>query len=418
MERNVSLPSAYSTISPVSFYPDKVTLNYQFENSFSAKQLSGCLFQNGFKSRATNAWSGKIYFRAAPKRRRLSYSLRVTHPRYGAPLNFYLDLNVLREVRALAYDPVGEIPTTAKDGNFIPAHLVQPDNRWAWQLMDDLHCQGFAAVSDLIDYIHAERPQADPPHCSHISVSSIEAAVDFCAINPRHLVKAYSSAFGALLSDNEHREYPSRAIRTQRPEANWMVHGFIANDDRIKMYAKTNRRVRWEYSFEKRAFARLKISRSLDGEERTFAAIFSRCAIQASRVLSALRARAQPIFNINQQHTPMDLVARLAACTRDQSTLRELLDCLIYTDKVDHSLFNRGLVDRLRKRGVLQPSLALGYSCVPLSYIRALNKLRRAQHEFFSTKLLHTNAKHSVIGRPSNRRPATIRNNATAHRAR
>lgn len=411
----MSLPSAYSTISPISFYPDKVTLNYQFENSFSSKQLARCLYQNGFRTWGESAWTGRIYLRVGSSRPRLHYPLRISRPRRSAPLNFYLDLNILSEAHALSPDRLNETPTVEDETNFIPAHLVQSDNRVFWNLMDDLVAQGLEALSGVIDYIQQERPEAAAPYCSHISVASIEAAVDFHAPNPRHLVRAYSRAFGALLRDNEYREYSSRAIRTVRPEANWMVHGFIANDDRIKMYAKTDRRVRWEYSFGRRAFDRLNISRSLAGDERTFAAIFSLCAKQAAQTLSALQARTRPVFNINRQCTPMDFVSKLAACTRDPSTLRELLDCLIYNDKVDHSLFSPGLIRRLKERGLLQRSIVLGYSCVTDDYIRALNKLRQAQHNFFSTKLLQTIANHSVIDRPVSRRSAIKRGSAAAH---
>jgi len=223
------------------------------------------------------------------------------------------------------------------------------------------------------------------------------------------MVHTYSPAFGALLRDVERREYLGKANRVERPEADWMVHGFIADGDRIKMYAKTNQRVRWEYRFEKRAFDRLRIARSLTEDSIPFAAVFMRCAEQASQTFAAIRARTRQVFNINQQHTPMDFVSRLAFCTRDQARLRELLDCLVYTDKVDHSLFSRGVVDRLRQRGLLQSSLARGYSCVPPEYIRALNALRRAHHAYFSTKLLQPIAKHFVIPRPSTERALSSR---------
>lgn len=385
MEKKVSLPSAYSYIAPMSFYPDKVTVNYQIEHSFSRDQLDRCLYHNGITKRGDNAWTGHIYLRVAASRPRLPYALRVSRARYSAPLNFYLDLNVLREVHALASNPNGEATTEADAINFLPRHLVQADNRWAWSLMDNLIDQGFNATSEVVEDIQRERPHAQAPSCSHISVSSIEATVDIYAPNPRHLVRAYSPAFGALLRENQHREY--QPLRIVSPEANWMVHGFIADGDRIKMYAKTNRRVRWEYRFAQGAFRRLGIARALN-DERTFAAIFERCAQQAASTLSALRARTRRVFNLHQRHTPIDLISAFAGSVRDASVLHELLDCLIYTQKVDHSLFSRGLVRRLRERGVLQPSLAHGYSCVSAEYVRALDKLARAQRGYFSYSLL------------------------------
>lgn len=386
----MSLPSAYATISPVSFYPDKVTLNYQFENSFSQRQLSRCLYQNGFRNRDENAWAGAVHLRVGPARPRLLYPLHISRPRHSAPLNLYLHLNILREVYALATDRFRETPTVEGDTNFVPAHLVQPDNRWLWRLMDDLITQGLDAVSGLVAYIHDDTPRANAPRCSHVSVASIEAAIDFQALNPRHLVRTYSRPFGALLRDVEHREYLNAANRIVRPEADWMVHGFIANDDRIKVYAKTNRRVRWEYRFGSGAFDRLNVRRSLASGEASFAAIFAHCADQASQTFSALRARTPCVFNINRQCTPIRLLSKLAGCTRDEAALCELLDCLVYTDKIDHSLFARGLIARLRRRGLLQPSLARGFSCISLDYIRALEKLRRAQQDYFTTRLLRS----------------------------
>lgn len=381
----MSLPSAYSHIAPMSFYPDKVSVNYQIENSFSRAQIDRCLYHNGITKRGENAWAGSIVFRVATGRPRLRYALRISRPRNSAPLNFYLDLNVLREVHAFSRNPDREATTVAKADNFLPSHLVQVDNRWAWSLMDSLIGQGLDAISTVVDDIQRERPHAEAPTCSHISVSSIEATVDIRAPNPRHLVRTYSPAFGALLRENQHREY--LPLRTVSPEANWMVHGFIADGDRIKMYAKTDHRVRWEYQFREGAFRRLGIARAVD-DDRTFAAIFERCAHHAAGTLSVLRARTQRIFNLHQRRTPIDLVSGLAGCVRDASVLRELLDCLIYTQKVDHSLFSRGLVRRLRERGLLQPSLAHGYSCVSAEYIRALDRLARAHRGFFTTNLL------------------------------
>lgn len=396
----MTLPRANSIITPVSFYPDKVTLNYQFEHSFPTPLLTRCFFRNGLNSRGLNAWSGHIALTSSPTRRPLLFPLRVSRPNFRAPLNCYLDLNVLRDVRRRTSDPNGEIPTVANADNLIPANLVQQDNRWAWTRLDDLRQSGLQRLNDIFKYIHEESPSSPAPHCSHVSVSSVEVTIDFGTANPRHMVREYSPAFGALLRNVERREYLGSAIRVERPEADWMVHGFIANGDRLKMYAKTNQRVRWEYRFERQAFDRLGIPRSLSSEGSTFAAIFLRCAAQASRTFAAIRARTRPVFNINQQHTPMDFVSRLATCIRDPDSLRELLDCLIYTDKVDHSLFKRGLVERLRRRNLLQPSLARGYSCVPLGYIRALNALRRAQHGFFSTRLLQPIANHAILPRP------------------
>jgi hypothetical protein len=409
MEGKVTLPRAYSVITPVSFFPDKVTLNFQFVNYFTTPLLTRCFYRNGLRSRGPLAWSGRIALSTTSNRRPLFHALRVTRPNFRAPLNFYLDLNVLREVHAHTRTANEEAPTVAAETNFIPAHLVQRDNRWTWELMDVLRQRGLERLSDIMNYIHAEQPSVPTPYCSHISVSSIEAAVDFGAVNPRHMVTTYSSAFGALLRNVEHLEYARAAIRVVRPEANWMVHGFIARGDRIKMYAKTNLRVRWEYRFEKSAFDRLNISRSLADDDRTFATVFSRCAEQASTTFSALNVRTKPVFNINQPHTPMDLLSNFAACTRDPATLRELFDCLVYSDKVDHSRFNRAFIERLRTRGLLQPSLARGFSCVPPVYIRALNSLRRTQYNFFSTKLLQSVAEHKVLPRPAMRSVTTRR---------
>lgn len=381
----MSLPSAYSHITAMSFYPDKVTVNYQFENSFSYNQLARGLYHNGLRTRGQNAWAGSINFRVGAGRPRLPYALRISRPRHSAPLNFYLDLNVLREVHALTRNRDGEATTVREAANFLPAHFVQTNNQWAWSLMDSLIDQGLTAVSAVVEDIHRERSHADAPTCSHISVASIEAAVDIHAPNPRHLVRTYSPAFGALLRENEHREYAR--LRTVSPEANWMVHGFIGNGDRIKMYAKTDRRVRWEYQFREGAFRRLGIARTLDGE-CTFASIFARCAHQAASTLGALRGRTRRVFNIHQRRSPADLIAALAGSIRDRTVLRELLDCLIYTQKVDHSLFERGLVRRLRERGLLQPSLVQGYSCISAEYVRALDRLARAQRSFFSFNLL------------------------------
>ncbi len=411
----MTLPRANSVITPVSFYPDKVTLNYQFEHSFNTRLLTRCFYHNGLTVRGENAWSGSISLTAAQNQLPVLCSLRISRPNYRAPLNCYLDLNVLREVHRHARDPNNETPTVQDALNFIPAHLIQPDNRWAWALLDDLRRNGLERLSSIFAHVHQEAPSAPAPRCSHISVSSIEAAVDFCTPNPRRMVHAYSPAFGALLRDVERREYQSNAIRVERPECDWMVHGFIANGDRIKMYAKTDQRVRWEYRFERRAFDRLSIPRSLSSEGNPFTAIFQRCAEHASQTFSAIRNRTRQVFNINEHHTPMDFVSRLASCTRDQASLRELLDCLLYTDRVDHSRFTRGVVERLRRRGLLESSLARGYSCVPPDYIRALNMLRRGQHEFFSTRLLQPVANHSVLPRPSPRRTAVSRVSATNH---
>jgi len=180
-----------------------------------------------------------------------------------------------------------------------------------------------------------------------------------------------------------------------------LVHGFLATGERIKAYVKTNKRVRFEYRFYPNGFARLEISRGLSVEQPDFSMLFSQCASQSHRVFMALRDRLRCAVNINSRHTPIDLICLLTSCTRQPNVLREILDCLIRTDKVQNRLFDRQLVKLLRARGLLQPSLARGFSCVTPQHVRALRELRLGQHSYFTSRLLQGLAKPRPIARLS-----------------
>lgn len=382
----MALPQVYAAVSPLEFYPDKLTVNLQYSVSLGFRDLDKGFRSNGFRLR-NGQWTYDLNLNGQLGYGRRGFTARIHRPRFGAPLSCYIDINPLRAMNEHLGSAPYEWSTIPHSNNWLPASFIGRDNRQVWRLCHEYVAAARTIISDIISdiQIQAKAPHLPRPTFMHASVHTVESTIDFYASNPRQLVVDFMPAFSALLKENEQRQY--RPTQVISPEPGLMIHGFVNDATRIKMYCRTNRRVRFEVQFRPDTFEHFNIDRAISGEEQRFEALFDRCAVETHRLFQTIRARTALSLNINAARTPIDLIVALASATRRPEIMRELLDCLLRTGSVRNSLYDHKLVATLRKRGLLEFSLAHGFSCISSQYGYAAALLANAQEDYFTREL-------------------------------
>lgn len=384
----MALPDAYAPITPLAFYPDKVTINLQYSVRLNHRHLTNGLRSNGFRL-SKGVWTNRVNLQGSSGYGRKGFPLRINRPHFGAPLSCFIDINPLRVMNEHHAGEADELSSIPEGTNWLPSSLVSGDCRQVGALCHWYVGIARAAISEIISdiQVQAGAGHLPPPTCTHVSVHTVECTIDFQARNPRQLVVDFMPAFSALLRDDEQLEY--RAAQVIRPAANLMIHGFVNSATRLKMYCRTNRRVRFETQFRPDTFDRLNLSRELSETGQTFETLFGGCATEACKLYVALRSRTSRSLNINASRTPIDLIVGLASSTRQPELMREMLDCILRTGSVQNTLYDRKLAGRLKKLGLLEPSLVHGFSCVASPYGYAAALLANAQEDYFTAKLRH-----------------------------
>lgn len=382
----MALPQLYAPITPQAFYPDKLTINLQFSVRLGHTALDNGFRANGFRL-SNRAWTYDLNLHGQLGYGQRGFTARINRPRFAAPLNCFIDLNPLRALHEHHGGDPDECSSIPDGTNWLQSNLISDDCRQVWDLCDLYVGAARTVVTQIIADIQVQAGAGHLPEpvCTHTSAHTVECAIDFYAYNPRQAVVDFMPAFSALLKDNEQREY--RAVQVIRPAADLMIHGFVNKPTRIKMYCRTNRRVRFETQFRPDTFDHCGLSRQISDTGQSFGDLFGACAAHAHSLLLALRARSTRSLNLNSSRTPIDLIVALASATRRPELLREVLDCVFRTGSIQNSLYDDKFIGALKKRGLLEPARAHGFSCVASQYGQSAALLANAQEDYFPRKL-------------------------------
>lgn len=382
----MALPELYGLITPIAFYPDKVTVNFQYSVHLHWRSLDNGLRANGFRL-SRNEWKYELNVTGPSGYGRRGIPTRISRPRFGAPLNCYVDINALRIINQHVGDNLYEMSAIPGSDNWLPSRTITDDCRGVWAICGAYIDAAREAIAAIISDIQSQAGASHLPEPTpmHTTVHTAECAIDFYAYNPRQVVTDFMPSFAALLQDSEQSYY--RAPNVVHPGANLMVHGFVTSATRLKMYCRTNRRVRFEVCFRPDTFAHFEIPRALSQGGQSFDALFGRCAEEAARLFIALRQRTRRSLNIASTHTPLDLIIALTGASRREELLREVLDVLLRTGSVRNAQYDHKFIRSLKRKEILEASLVHGHSCIAAPYGYAAALLANAQEDYFTSKL-------------------------------
>lgn len=90
---------------------------------------------------------------------------------------------------------------------------------------------------------------------------------------------------------------------------------------------------------------------------------------------------------MNSARTPIDFMIALTGASRRQELVREVLDILLRTGSIRNSQYDSKFIGSLKKKGLLERSLAHGHSCIAAPYGYAAALLANAQEDYFTSRL-------------------------------
>lgn len=371
-EAEMPLPDTNELIHPTDTYPDRIRLNYQYQlPPMGLLQFRDHLTQNFGFQRIQNTGQVRAHVECAFLDTGLS--VRISRPNASAPMNVYVDLNVLSYLHAQREDYENE---RAINGtlNWLHPDEISRDNCDIWGVAAQMVMAVEQSLFQLADRIARSLNQNGHAGLDGITVSLIEVAVDFAAADPGGLVRMLRPEFARRFRHTVANNYGGTAQGYEEIEGDrYQIAGFAGRGERYKLYEKTNRRVRLECELDRRALRRHQISRSIT---RGYASDFSDLFVL---VAESVVPNFRQVLNLAHTLDPpsrcgIDLVA--AICNRVRTTDRasEFLAHLVRHGRVTSNL-NRQLINRLHTNGVLERVSRGIYSVTP-TYRAALEALR------------------------------------------
>ncbi len=411
------LPSIDSPISQYSLFPDRLELTFPYHSPISRDALYSALRARRFKFRREKGhWAGDVSYGLplarmphAPRRvlvRPQLLSVAVSRKNQEQPIYLSVSINPLRELRHFMGTVRDERACIREEDNWFPAQYASLDMRDVWRFTDELIAVVFGTVTAFLNEIHEAAGMACEADVNSAVIRSLEIALDLAAANPRQLVIEMAHVFDAQFKHVEHRLFRSSATLVQAPGAAWMLSGYRAANQRYKVYAKTDRRVRFECQMSRRAICdAVDISPRILNTPNAFFELFGTIAKYCIPSFTALHRAPRTIHNLNSKHTVFDLIARLAGAFRSEQKFREFLDVLLRTGRIKNSHYDQAVKKLKGEPAVLVDALTSGHSTISPAYLRAAWQIAGSQTAFSvaSPRRRHGRLPSIRVSRPSPR---------------
>lgn len=361
------LPDTHTQLTPLDLYPDRMKLCFQFE----------CHATSAAFATARRQLSHPL-IRSLPKRWYMvdigngiaPFHCQLNRAREGAPITLYVDVNPLRYLHHRAINYGGERAHDPDRDNWLHPSDVSRSNQIVRRATEEI-CEhaGHAALllaSAVSDGFGGDSRPLDR------SVVELEVAVDLASARPALLVERLSSNVVQMLSecfDREHRmRQPAYLGLVQNAHT---ASGKLASGHFIKIYDKTNARVRIEVTLNSVAARRLGIRCRV--ENNNFLQIFDSAA---AAVLDTIQTLATPSPVIVQSgYSPLEAAAIICVGMRDQANAVAAIEAAALTGRLCAPPFDRQLLIRLTRRGVLERT-GRGVFSVTAAYRDAFRFLR------------------------------------------
>jgi hypothetical protein len=340
------LPAANSLILAPSFYPDRIAIAVRV--AMRSSEIAFCLVG----AMSHSHWR-RNQGQAALELARRGVTLSPKQLTERSHVAIVVHYNPLRYSHRYATrrQPAGEV---SLDGNtnWLPAVVISRDMRRNWQIAAETIWQMGLDVLELCNDVLEERGETSTANLLTVSLLEVEAAYDFAARYPRAFVESRRERFVSHFADARATDYIGAERIAARSERQGMA--LTANPysgERVKLYSKTNNRVRIEVSMSRAALRRIGVRRrEIDGET-TFFEIFAKVASHAAGVANrVLQNEAQ--IDVEARANVVELVVALIKRTRDTEKIHSFIDAIVSSGRVS-AVWDRHVPGRLVRDGVL-----------------------------------------------------------------
>lgn len=326
------LPLYPNEVSLYSVYADRITLNVRvvltpnimMERIYGARSFLGFI-----------GTQRKLMGYISDPRGGNPYRISISRPRRNEPFNVLVDVGALARIRNNALDYAGERGASGSVNWLHPNQVRNSEALW-WDIDEQIS----NVVEAIREFFISHRVFLDVNDVAlgRITYSQIEACVDMAAERTGQAVAAMTDGFIRRFRHVDQRRYATRnAQSVSMTDINCdrlMVTGYGRKDERIKMYEKTNRRIRLEISFGNTKAMR-RVSHEIEWHplEVPFPHFFldyaRYAATQFNSVLSGVPLR------VGQNPTAVDLLFHLAAATNGSlEEARSILNALMYHGRI------------------------------------------------------------------------------------
>ncbi|UTW51465.1 hypothetical protein KFF05_16430 [bacterium SCSIO 12827] len=309
-------------------------------------------------------------------------SVRLTRPQPDAPICIYVKVNPLSYLHCLREDYEGECGRNDAV-NWLHPEDIEDDNNFVFEVATQMVWTIESVLSDFTNELAQALSPEGYSTPEGISVREMEIALDVSADDPHSLVQSLAPTVHRSFSRTLENHYGSSAQGyVERDREQLLVYGFAGPDERVKLYEKTNRRVRLECVFGVKAFKRHGISRSMRHDE----------GLELGSIIEDVARVAFPHIDLIHSSSrnippppgepPEVFFANVCKRTRTPERAVDLCRNLIRHGRIRGG-FDRGFISRLVADGILR-RLQHGVYVVTQTYERAVERLRLLDEEWQS----------------------------------
>lgn len=345
----MALPRSNRQLCIGDLYPDKVIANLQF--TFTPR-VSNVLLAEALEISGRVGGRMKGHVRLAGLDTDVDVEIPYIH---GAVANIQVTVNPLTYLHRRRSD---YRPERSRDGsdNWLHSRVVSADNRAVWTLAGELlqsaHNTIWEQMQRGLQWTHEEFTISP----TRITVREVEIAVDLAADDPGRTVEIFQPAFWRHFAHVKRSLYGQSASSYRSISASGsMIEGFAARNLRIKMYEKTNSRVRLEASFKGPTTGFIGRTRSFEGPpEEEFPRVFNRVAQLALRQFRLLLG--DECAPSTKHRSSLDLIFFIRTCVKEESEALDLLRALVRVQRVCTAAFGYSVCKSLLTRGIVRRS--------------------------------------------------------------
>jgi hypothetical protein len=357
----MSLPNTQGMVSVPNTYPDRIQVNFQYQSQIRLNAQSLCqrLQAMGFRSAgAGEQYRGEVAIEGRPH----PIPLYVEYHRRLRNLNIYAEINPLRDIRSTYRRRRIVERSINRDRNWLHARQIQEDNSavvtYANDILNDIENRLVELVSDILPGQYTVQPD----NVRGMFVHSAEIAIDFASTNPLQQIDLWREAFRRHFRSVHQNGYRDTArvfdgLQGDIP----LVHGYSRQQERYKIYPKTNRRVRLECQVGARAMKRMGVRRNLNEYPQGFIGFYRAVARQVIPHFNRFLADTTPIPEDNL--FAFDFLVRVGNATRDVVAAQDIVRILIREGRVTSGMGSRRLTNLTRagllvraERGIYAPA--------------------------------------------------------------
>jgi hypothetical protein len=346
----MTLSSLNECLTPDHLYPDRVVIMYRYNIPPCSQQTFAAVL-SGYGFRTSRRFHG---MHANLDLGEGSNPVMVAVSRAGPTVGFSVPINVLTLLHQSETRDFGDEFCSSGAENWLHPDAFENSDP-VWQRLYGQVIEHETQMEQLANEIASAANPAGIATLQHMRVNSIEVCADFAARDPHAVLRTMLPRFKERFSRVRFQRYGELA------SARWYgelyhdcnsIRGYRSAGISVKLYEKTNRRIRIEVEYERAVLSRLQAPINLVTEDeigplRQF--LSQRCLPEMNHILE--RARAIPIDHWS--------VFRLISCVaplfsrNEPEELERLLRALTLNCRITSQTLPYRKLAQLRRAGVL-----------------------------------------------------------------